>query len=223
MQYSSFKKEDNWQEGQSLQDIEYFQAFYPESMKRLQTYVAAECDKMDYQGSPIYDEYPDRVVMNRMCDNICRNIPEEMGRCLTEAKPLPGMECACENTEVEEVEIYELPSGRPPQGPPPWGPPPGRPPQGPPPWGPPPGRPPQGPPPWGPPPGRPPQGPPPWGPPQGPPPWGPPPGRPPQGPPPWGPPPGPPSSGRPNWLNDMIRILLLNELQRRRCMNGRCI
>ena len=34
MQYSSFKQKDNWREEQSLRDIEYFQAFYPESMKR---------------------------------------------------------------------------------------------------------------------------------------------------------------------------------------------
>lgn len=224
MQYSSFKQKDNWREEQSLRDIEYFQAFYPESMKRLQTFVAAECDKMDYDGSPIYDEYPDRVMISQLCDNICRKIPDNMRAGMMDTAPLPAMGCGCENTEVEEVEIYELAQeplifgpGRPPQGPPPWGPPP-RPPQGPPPWGPPPGpppRPPQGPPPWGPPP-RPPQGPPPWGPPQ----------RPPQGPPPWGPPPGPPPRPQPqpgpNWMNDIIRILLLNELQRRRCANGRC-
>lgn len=201
MQYSAIKREDNWQDGQSLQDIEYFQSFYPESMKRLQAYVAAECDKMDYQGSPMYDEYPDRVMINRMCDSICRGIPDDMSRCLMDTKPLPGMSCAsCGNTEVEEVEIYELLQGQQlgygGQGRPPWGPPPGpRPPQGPPPWGPPPGP-------------RPPQGPPPWGPPPGP--------RPP-----WGPPPRP-QPGRPNWMNDIVRVLLLNELQRRRCRNGRC-
>lgn len=202
MQYSSIKQEDNWQDGQSLQDIEYFQAFYPESMKRLQTYVAAECDKMDYKGSPMYDEYPDRVMMNQMCDSICRSIPDNIGVSAMN-NPMCDMSSACESSEVEEVEIYELlhgqqlgrrGHGRPPQGPP----------SDPPHWGPPPG-----PPHWGPPPG-----PPSWGPPPGPPPWGPPPG-----PPSWGPPPRP---GRPNWTNDIVRVLLLNELQRRRCRNGRC-
>lgn len=198
MQYSSIKWEDNWQDGQSLQDIEYFQAFYPESMKRLQTYVSAECDKIDYKGSPMYDEFPDRVMINRMCNSICHSIPDEMGRCLMEARPMPSMACDCDNTEIQEVEIYELlqgqqpgygGAGRPPQGPRSWGPPPGRPPQSPPPWGPPPGRPPQGPPPWGPPPGPPPR----------------------------------PQPGKPNWMDDIVRILLLNELQRRRCRSGRCL
>lgn len=191
MQYSSFKQGDNWREGQSLQDIEYFQALYPESMKQIQTYVAAECDRMEFDGSPMYDEFPDRVMISQMCDNICRSMPETVGMGLMDTQPMSGMGC-CDNTEVEEVEIYELMQsqqlefgGRPPQGPPPWGPPP-RPPQGPPPWGS---------------PSRPPQGPP----------WG---------PPPWGPPPRPPQ--RPNWRNDIVRILLLNELQRRRCRNGRC-
>ena len=103
MQYSSFKQKDNWQEGQSLRDIEYFQAFYPESMKRLQTFVAAECDKMDYDGSPIYDEYPDRVMISQLCDNICRKIPDQMSAGFMGSGMMPDIGCGCESTEVEEV------------------------------------------------------------------------------------------------------------------------
>ena len=213
MQYSAMKPENGWQPDRRLEEMEYFQSCYPESMKQLQTYVAAECDKMDYPNSPIYDEYPDQTMIRQVCQKICNSIPEEVGRCLREAAPLQGLAKGSDGTEVEEVEVYEVMQRRPPQGPPP------RPSQGPPPWGPPP-RPPQGPPPWGPPP-RPPQGPPPWGPPprppQGPPPWGPPP-RPPQGPPPR-PPQRPPQS---NWLEDVVRLLFLNEIQNRRCRNGRC-
>ena len=206
MQYSAIKPESSWKPDRRLEEIEYFQSCYPESMKQLQTYVAAECDQMDYPDSPIYDEYPDQTMIRQVCQRICNSIPEEVGRCLREAAPLTGVAKEPASTEVEEVEVYEVMQRRPPQGPPPWGSPP-RPPQGPPPWGPPP-RPPQGPPPWGP-PSRPPQGPPPWGPPP----------RPPQGPPPWGPPSRPPQS---NWLEDVIRLLFLNEIQNRRCRNGRC-
>lgn len=202
MHYSSINEDDNWQRGQRLREIEYFYGFYPESMKALQGYVSDECDKMDYPGSPMYDEYPDCVMINQVCEKICCNIPEELGRGLMNVAFMPGSACACDSTEIEEVEIYEVLKGqqvgygRP--GPP-WGPPPPRPP-----------RPPQGPPPWGPPP-RPPQGPP----------WGPPP-RPPHRPP-WNPPPRPPhGSWNPNWLDDIVKILLLNEFQRRRCRNGRC-
>ena len=67
---------------------------------------------------------------------------------------------------------------------------------------------------------RPPQGPGPWRPPQGPGPW-----RPPQGPGPWRPPQGPGPWRPPLWQAerwDLLSILLMNELQRRRCRNGRC-
>ena len=180
MQYSAIKPESSWKPDRRLEEIEYFQSCYPESMKQLQTYVAAECDQMDYPDSPIYDEYPDQTMIRQVCQRICNSIPEEVGRCLREAAPLTGVAKEPASTEVEEVEVYEVMQRRPPQGPPPWEPPP-RPPQGPPPWGPPP--------------------------------------RPPQGPPPWGPPSRPPQS---NWLEDVIRLLFLNEIQNRRCRNGRC-
>lgn len=187
MQYSSVQENEGLQESRQLREIEYFQGMYPESMKMLQAYVSAECDKMEYQGSPMYDEYPDQMMVHWMCGNICQNIPADVA----------GVwDSMSEDTyEMESMEVYQMQ-----QRMPSWGPPPGRPPQGPPPWGPPPGRPPQGPPPWGPPPGMPP--------------WGPPPGRPPHRP--------RPDHNRNNRFNDIIRILLLNELQRRRCRNGRC-
>lgn len=204
MQYSSTKWEDNRYGGQRLEDVEYFQSFYPESMKTLRTYVIVECDKMDYPGSPMYDEYPDEIMVHQTCRNICRNIPEEVGRGLRDAAPMYGASCT-DNTEVEEVEIYELLQGQQLNQRKPWGPPPRTP------WNFPP-RPPVGPPAepphWGPPP-RPPARPPHWG-------------APPR-PPSWGPPPRPhPKPDRPNWMEDIIRILFLNELQRRRCKGGRC-
>ena len=218
MQYSAIKPESSWKPDRRLEEIEYFQSCYPESMKQLQTYVAAECDQMDYPDSPIYDEYPDQTMIRQVCQRICNSIPEEVGRCLREAAPLTGVAKEPASTEVEEVEVYEVMQRRPPQGPPPWGPPP-----------------------------RPPQGrrrgehrqdrhraaavghhrqdrhraaavghhrqdrhraaamgstakta---------------------TGPPPWGPPSRPPQS---NWLEDVIRLLFLNEIQNRRCRNGRC-
>ena len=221
--YSPQWKEDLSPMPYNTRDIEYFQGMYPQRIKELQAYVIKQCDTMDYAGSPIYDEYPDPLMLDRACTAICQSLPQTLQA--DAAVILSDKDW----TEGEEVEIYEAvpsqieamnwgpPSGnRPPSGPPPWGPPPGnRPPGGPPPWGPPPGnRPPGGPPPWGPPPGnRPPGGPPPWGPPPG--------NRPPGGPPPWGPPPGNPPSGG-GLVSDIVKVLLMNELQRRRCRTGRC-
>ncbi len=226
--YSSESRKGILPDQNRIREMEYFQSIYPQNIKILQKYVVEECDRMDYKGSPIYDEYPDMQIIRQAGKKICDNIS--------------GLRETLKNTDamdMEQVEIYEAGAGkreidvsqqqlswnfrsgfgpgRPPQGPPPG---PGRPPQGPPPG---PGRPPQGPPPgpgrppWGLPPGP---GRPPWGPPQGPPPG---PGRPP-----WGPPPGSwgasqkPSSGSGSWLGDMVQVLLMNEIQKRRCRTGMC-
>ncbi len=224
-------------------DLEYLQGMYPGHIKRLQEYVISACDHLDYKNSPMYDEFPDRILINQVCDSICRQIHEDglltdetvteaesMIQAAMEKRPSPDdwelddAEAKAENDILSQQQSssYRPSQNRPPQNRPPHGgPPPGpRPPHGgPPPWGPPPGpRPPHGgPPPWGPPPGpRPPHG--------GPPPWGPPPGpRPPHGgPPPWGPPPGHRPPPNDNWLNGIISVLLLNEMHRRRCRSGRC-
>ncbi len=176
-----------------VRDMDYFQGMYPQRIKEIQRYVIYQCDAMDYSGSPIYDEFPDVLMIEQACRAVCQMIPQN--RITGEASE---GEWTQEDTDVEETyaaqdieAIQSRPGGPPPGGRPPGGPPPG-------------GRPPGGPPPWGPPPGS----------------------RPPGGPPPWGPPPGsrPPSPPPPrdNWLADIVKVLFMNEIQRRRCHMGRC-
>ena len=203
--YSSEVRKERLPDQKRIQEMEYFQSIYPQSIKQLQRYVSEECDRMDYKGSPMYDEYPDMLAIEQACRRICSRIPE-----LGESGDGEESGGGWEEMDAEPVEIYEIAPSRPPQSPPPWGTP-GRPPQSPPSWGT-PGRPPQDPLPWGP-PGRPPQEPP-GRPPQGSP------GRPPQGSPPWGPPPRP-SRGS-TWMEDIVRVLLGNEMQNRRCRTGLC-
>lgn len=119
-------------------DMERMKDLYPEEAKRIQKLVEEECDKMEYEGSMMFDEYPDRVMLKVICERIYQNAKKPQQENVSEQE-LEAEQASAQN--------YWNRPGRPP-GPPP--PPPGRPP-GPPP--PPPGRPP-GPPP--PPPGRPP-------------------------------------------------------------------
>ncbi len=44
-------------------DMERMKELYPKRMKKLLAYVEEECDKMEYEGSMMYDEYPDRVLL----------------------------------------------------------------------------------------------------------------------------------------------------------------
>ncbi len=61
-------------------DMEYFEAMYPEKMKQLQRSVTDLCDTIDYEGSILYDEYPDRVGLRQLCDRVYKKeLPEGAG------------------------------------------------------------------------------------------------------------------------------------------------
>ena len=51
-------------------DFEYMKSMYPMTVKRLLPYVEEECDRMSYEGSMIYDEYPDQLQIRLMCNRI---------------------------------------------------------------------------------------------------------------------------------------------------------
>ena len=173
-----------------LRDFEYFKSMYPEEAKRLQWFVEEVLDEMEYEGSPIFDEFPDRLLLEQLIRRAAERAVMEEAPMASESEVMqggmpvqggmpengyrmwePGM------LNFQELQQQEM-RGRRPQGPgsqrPPQGPGPQRPPQGPGPW------------------------------------------RPPQGPGPWRPPLWPAD----RW--DLLSILLMNELQRRRCRNGRC-
>lgn len=60
-----------------LQDMEYLQQMYPADVKRYQRRIAQILDKTDYEGSMIYDEYPDRCCLQHLADSICRVLRNE--------------------------------------------------------------------------------------------------------------------------------------------------
>ena len=51
-------------------DMERMKEMYPKRMKKLLAYVEEECDKMEYEGSVMYDEYPDQLQLRLMCRRI---------------------------------------------------------------------------------------------------------------------------------------------------------
>ena len=57
-----------------MQDMEYLMSMYPAGMKKLQKYVSEACDRMEYKNSPMYDEFPDQIMVNRLCDSVCETI-----------------------------------------------------------------------------------------------------------------------------------------------------
>lgn len=65
------------QERALVRDMEYLQQAYPREVKRYQKRVAEILDNMDYEGSMIYDEYPDLGGLYRMVDGIVKVLQNE--------------------------------------------------------------------------------------------------------------------------------------------------
>ena len=65
------------QENTVMRDLEYMQQMYPKEAKHYQKLIAGILDKMDYEGSMIYDEYPDREFLYRELLKVRERHPEE--------------------------------------------------------------------------------------------------------------------------------------------------
>lgn len=64
------------EEKRERRDVEYMKSMYPMSAKKILPYVEEECDRMEYEGSMIYDEYPDRLLLYLMAGRIYDRMKE---------------------------------------------------------------------------------------------------------------------------------------------------
>ena len=62
------------EEDTATRDLEYLQQMYPAEAKKYQKVIAGILDKLDYEGSMIYDEYPDRWQMYKLSQDILDRI-----------------------------------------------------------------------------------------------------------------------------------------------------
>lgn len=76
--YMAYPQPFLFQEDSSvLRDLEYLQQMYPVQAKMLQKRIAEVLDKMDYEGSLLYDEYPDKWQLYRLGDSIVTILKQE--------------------------------------------------------------------------------------------------------------------------------------------------
>lgn len=75
-------------------DMERMKELYPSEAKKIMEYVEDECDRMEYEGSLMFDEYPDRLMLRRICDRVYDKVSDT-------ATSEPAAEA--EEQEVEEV------------------------------------------------------------------------------------------------------------------------
>ena len=118
--YMSYPQNMYMTELEYERDMERMKELYPEDVKQIQRLVEEECDKMEYEGSMMFDEYPDRVMLKAICDRIGQKAASQ------------SEEQEILEQEPENVQAAGFGPGRPPH---PWPPGPPPPPPGPPrPW-----------------------------------------------------------------------------------------
>ena len=97
-----------YQEEDSItRDLEYLQQMYPSEAKRYQKTIASILDKLDYEGSMIYDEYPDKWQLYKLSKDILDRIKRE------EEKENPDKEVPVEKWEwlgdlIQILLFYEI-------------------------------------------------------------------------------------------------------------------
>lgn len=55
-------------------DMDRMKELYPRDVKQILEFVEDECDKMEYEGSLMFDEYPDRLMVEMVVDKIYENV-----------------------------------------------------------------------------------------------------------------------------------------------------
>lgn len=78
--YPGYQQNRNWDqisEERVLEDLEYLQQMYPAYAKRYQVRVRDILDRMDYEGSMIYDQYPDKWQLEQLVRSIITILKQE--------------------------------------------------------------------------------------------------------------------------------------------------
>lgn len=83
-------------EHELIKDMEYLQGQHPIGIRMLQGEIAKTMNVMDYSGSMIYDEYPDRFLLQRqgkdIADKIRKKYKDDVENPLCEMSGWDGFE-----------------------------------------------------------------------------------------------------------------------------------
>ena len=66
--------------GERMQEREFalMKSFFPDTALKVQEKVEEECELLDYEGSRLYDEHPDKFMMHRLYRQIRSQVDGEM-------------------------------------------------------------------------------------------------------------------------------------------------
>lgn len=73
---NSFLYDDKFEneKNMSRRDYDYMKSAYPDAAKRIMPYVEEACERLEYSGSVMFDEYPDQLQLRLLCRRIYRKV-----------------------------------------------------------------------------------------------------------------------------------------------------
>ena len=74
------------EEQENERDMQRLKEMYPEVARNILSYVEEECDRMEYEGSLMFDEQPDMVMVVRIKDNIYDKVKDHFDLSVAEDK-----------------------------------------------------------------------------------------------------------------------------------------
>ena len=54
------------EEREQEKEFDLMRSYYPDTARRIQEKAEAQCQLLDYEGSRLYDEYPDRFMLSHL-------------------------------------------------------------------------------------------------------------------------------------------------------------
>lgn len=61
---------------EDLEDCDFLKSLYPVEFMEMQMLIEGKCNELEYAGSMMFDKYPDRVRIEKLVKDICRDMPE---------------------------------------------------------------------------------------------------------------------------------------------------
>lgn len=89
-------------EDRILEDLEYLQQMYPTYARKYQSAVSSIVDKMDYDGSFLYDQYPDKLTIQRMVESVMVIIKANEKEPVRETKAEKTMQDIMEQSRLDD-------------------------------------------------------------------------------------------------------------------------
>lgn len=86
---STYELMENYED--EVGDILYLKELYPASLTGLQMIIDDECDKLEYDGSIMFDEYPDKERLRALEKEIFSIAKEEMSKKMEKNQDANGM------------------------------------------------------------------------------------------------------------------------------------